>query len=322
MSPCPLCGCSINSFAISLDAEFVMCSNENCAYPFTEDSKIVRASIIDKRTPEEIANARKRKTQSLASSITKTHIKKQKADGHRNSTPPILSAEPLPESPSITSISSPMSSTAIPSCSAYVLPTTSGIPATPTEQLTLTNLLSVDAVQESAFGLNASSTTSQPNTSSLSDIFSSIPDFDNIMATSTTLPVVLDTTPVTISSKSTIEPANSAVDFATPAPTPISSPTELSKFLSSIPDFDNTASSTSKVTPHLDEFNSLDLDFLHSEPWSPPVTPPNQPLSIDTPTKHASNISTTTLESLLFGNDFEIAFDQEFSTEIEAVLQS
>jgi hypothetical protein len=120
----------------------------------------------------------------------------------------------------------------------------------------------------------------------------------------------------------------------TPAATPPDTTSQsdaqvLSDFLSSIPDFETTITTTtlanlpSKNVSNLDEFHGLSLDFLDADPWTPPVTPPNQPLPVNTlSSKQNPDMSAANLESLLFGNDFEIAFDQEFSAELQAVLQS
>ncbi|KAF9119638.1 hypothetical protein BGW39_000155 [Mortierella sp. 14UC] len=389
MSSCPLCGYGISTFAISLDAEFIMCGNENCVYPFTEDSKVVRASLVDKRCPEAIASARKRKAQSLVSSDIKAAAKKTKLDSQRKPAPPMLTSavpslnpvKPLTKVTSITTAKPPttLSRRSIPATGASTAPAStrtaaptatstapSGLSTTPAEQLTLSDLFFIDATFAPEVEQTATRATSHTAASTMADFLSSIPDFDIAMQENTSSAVL----PTLHSSSSEIpaKPAKLSVvpttNFATPASTPLSSPTELlsasdllsvdavmapttapmntpaatpadtsaiedakelSDFLSSIPDFDTntTANYSSKKAPHLDEFQDLSLDFLHAEPWTPPVTPPNQPLVIDTiPSKQSLDMSAANLESLLFGNDYEIAFDQEFSADLEAAFRS
>ncbi|KAK3848019.1 MAG: hypothetical protein J3R72DRAFT_484982 [Linnemannia gamsii] len=386
MSPCPLCGYGISTFAISLDVEFIMCGNENCVYPFAEDSKVVRASLIDKRSPEAIASARKRKAQSFVPSDTKAITKKSKLDGQRKPAPPIAtSAVPssslkntLTKAISTTPIKPPSTLitrapathtaptptlTAVPS-SASTAP--SGVSTTPSEQFTPSDILSVDAPLAAEVGSATTRATDYTTSATWNDFLSSIPDFDIVTPgiTSSAVPTAAQDSS---SSRTAAKPAKLSVvsmtNFATPASTPLSSPTELlsasdllsvdavmtpltastntpaatptdstaaedakeiSDFLSSIPDFDTNATSnhSSNEALHLDEFHNLSLDFLHADPWTPPVTPPNQPLTVDTlPSKQSLDMSAANLESLLFGNDYEIAFDQEFSADLEAVLQ-
>ncbi|KAF9153631.1 hypothetical protein BG015_003010 [Linnemannia schmuckeri] len=375
MSSCPLCGYGISTFAISLDAEFVMCGNENCTYPFEEDAKVVRASVVDKRSPEAIASARKRKAQSLVLSDTKAAAKKSKMDGQRKPAPPTaISAGPsscnVKPHPKATSAAPPKSTslTAVPTISAGAFSTATSAPTSPTDQPTISDLLSVDAALAPTVGPTAIPATSHTNAAILNDFLSSIPDFDNVGNPAVTSPTAPPNSLGASSIRTSIKPAKlstaSTVHFATPASTPLSSPTkllsasdllsvdavmastavptstpaatppdttshtnakELSDFLSSMPDFDTstTANLTSKDASNLDEFHGFSLDFLDSVPWTPPVTPPNQPLPIDThSSKQNPDMSAANLESLLFGNDFEIAFDQEFSAELQAVLQS
>ncbi|KAF9910349.1 hypothetical protein EC991_006848 [Linnemannia zychae] len=369
MSSCPLCGHGISTFAISLDAEFIMCGNENCVYPFAEDSKIVRASLIDKRSPEAIASARKRKAQSLVSSDSKAAAKKTKSDSPRKPAPPMRTAVPSlgPVKPPTKVSIRPHTTPTAPASVHTAVPATapSGASTTPAEQLTLSDLLSVDANFAPKVG---STTTHNTSHRTLNDFLSSIPDFDVAIPENTSS--AAPPTAMASSRKGPAKPTKLSVvpttNFSTPAPTPLSSPTELlsasdllsvdhvmttvptntpvttrattptdttaiedakvlSDFLSSIPDFDTnaTADHSSKETSHLDEFQDLSLDFLHTEPWTPPVTPPNQPLAIDSiSSKQNLDMSAANLESLLFGNDYEIAFDQEFSADLEAVLRS
>ncbi|KAF9339045.1 hypothetical protein BGZ91_007203 [Linnemannia elongata] len=375
MSSCPLCGYGISTFSISLDAEFVMCGNENCTYPFEEDTKVVRASIIDKRSPEAIAVARKRKAQSLVSSDTKAAAKKSKMDGQRKPAPP-TTVSAGPSSCNVKSLTKPISAapaqspstlSAVPPIPVRVYSTAMRGPATPADQLTLSDLLSDDASLAPTVGTSAIPATSQTNTTILNDLLSSIPDFKNVFDSATTFPTTSSTALGSSPSRTPVKPAKlsttSTANFATPASSPLSSPTELlsasdllsvdavmvtaagptntpaatppdttshsdahalSDFLSSMPDFDTTAAANfpSKSASNMDEFHNLSLDFLDAEPWTPPVTPPNQPLAIDTlSSKQNPDMSAANLESLLFGNDFEIAFDQEFSAELQAALQ-
>ncbi|KAF8939767.1 hypothetical protein BGZ47_008052 [Haplosporangium gracile] len=376
MSSCPLCGYGISTFAISLDAEFVMCGNENCTYPFEEGAKVVRASVIDKRSPEAIASARKRKAQSLVSSDTKAAAKKSKMDGQRKPAPlTAISAgpsscnlKPHPKATSAAPAKSPSTFTAVPPTPVRALSTATRVPTSSADQLTLSDLLSVDAALARTVGPSAIPTTSHINATVLNDFLSSIPDLDSVVNPAATSPITLPNSLSASSIRTPVKPAKlsttSIAKFATPASTPLSSPTELlsasgllsvdavmaptaaptstpaptppdttshtdakelSDFLSSMPDFDtcSTTSLTSKGASNLDELHGLSLDFLDAEPWTPPVTPPNQPLPIDTlSSKQNLDMSAANLENLLFGNDFEIAFDQEFSAELQAVLQS
>ncbi|KAG0322433.1 hypothetical protein BGZ97_006543 [Linnemannia gamsii] len=380
MSSCPLCGYGISTFAISLDAEFIMCGNENCTYPFEEDAKIVRASVVDKRSPDAIASARKRKAQLLVSSDMKAAAKRSKLDSQRKPAPPTVKSagppssvvKPLVKPTSATPPKSPSTLMAAPPVLVKVPSTATRVSTTPAQQLAPPDLLSVNATLAPADGPSAIPATSHANAATLNDFMSSIPDFDNFVnpaATSSTAP------PNSLGASSTRTPTklaklsmSSTTNFATPASTPLSSPTELlstsdllsvdalmapiaaptntpaatppdttsqsdaqvlSDFLSSIPDFETTITTTtlanlpSKNVSNLDEFHGLSLDFLDADPWTPPVTPPNQPLPVNTlSSKQNPDMSAANLESLLFGNDFEIAFDQEFSAELQAVLQS
>ncbi|KAG9071960.1 hypothetical protein KI688_006179 [Linnemannia hyalina] len=374
MSSCPLCGYGISTFAISLDAEFVMCGNENCTYPFEEDAKVIRAAVTDKRSPEAIAVARKRKAQSLVSPDTKATAKKSKMDGQRKTTPPTAvsagpsscSVKPLAKLTSAAPVKSPSTLTAVPPnpVRAHL---TARVPATPADQLTLSDLRSVDASLAPKVGQSAIPASGQTNATTSNNLLSSIPDFENVVDSTVTSPTILSTALGTSSTRTSAKPAklstSSTANFATPASTPLSSPTELlsasdffsvdaamvttaeltstpaatppdttshsdahalSDFLSSIPDFDTTTTANfpPNSSSNLDDFHSLSLDFLDTEPWTPPVTPPNQPLPIDTlSSKQNLDMSAANLESLLFDNDFEIAFDQEFSAELQAVLQ-
>ncbi|KAF9146404.1 hypothetical protein BGX30_000750 [Mortierella sp. GBA39] len=375
MSSCPLCGYGISTFAISLDAEFVMCGNENCTYPFEEDAKVIRAAVTDKRSPEAIAVARKRKAQSLVSPDTKATVKKSKMDGQRKPAPPTAvsagpsscSVKPLSKLTSAASAKSPSTLTAVPPIPIRAHLTAARVPATPTDQLSHPDLRSVDVSLAPMVGQSAIPATGQTNATTLNNPLSSIPDFENVVDLTATSPTTLSTALGTSSTRTSAKPAklstSSAANFATPASTPLSSPTEflsasdffsvdaammttaeltstpaatppdttshsdahaLSDFLSSIPDFDTTTTANfpPKSSSNLDDFHSLSLDFLDAEPWTPPVTPPNQPLPIDTlSSKQNLDMSAANLESLLFDNDFEIAFDQEFSAELQAVLQ-
>ncbi|KAK3839091.1 MAG: hypothetical protein JOS17DRAFT_770220 [Linnemannia elongata] len=381
MSSCPLCGYGISTFAISLGVEFVMCGNENmnpvetCTYPFEEDAKVVRASVIDKRSPEAIAIARKRKAQSLVSSDTKGASKKSKMDSQRKPAPPsAISAEPsscsvksLAKPTSAAPAKSPSTLTAVPPIPVNAHSTAPRVPAAPADMLTLSDPFSVGASLAPTVGPSAIPVTNRTNVTTLNDLWSSIPDFENVVHPTATSPTTPSAASGTSSTRAPAKPAKlsatSTANFATPASTPLSSPTEflsaadllsvdpimattdgststpaatppdttslsdahaLSDFLSSIPDFDTTTTTSfsSKSASNLGEFHGLSLDFLDAEPWTPPVTPPNQPLPIDTlPSKQNPDMSAANLESLLFDNDFEIAFDQEFSAELQAVLQ-
>ncbi|KAF9548447.1 hypothetical protein EC957_006663 [Mortierella hygrophila] len=374
MSSCPLCGYGISTFAISLDAEFVMCGNENCTYPFEEDVKVIRAAVTDKRSPEAIAVARKRKAQSLVSPDTNTTAKKSKMDCQRKPAPPTAisgpsscSFKPLAKLTSAASAKSPSTLTAVPQIPIRAHLTAAKVPATPSDQPTLPDLRSVDASLAPMVGQSAIPASGQTNATTSNNFLSSIPDFENVVDPTATSPTILSTALGTSSTRASAKPAklstSSTANFATPASTPLSSPTELlsasdffsadaatvttveltstpaatppdttshsdahslSDFLSSIPDFDTTttANFSPKSSSNLDDFHSLSLDFLDAEPWTPPVTPPNQPLPIDTlSSKQNLDMSAANLESLLFDNDFEIAFDQEFSAELQAVLQ-
>ncbi|KAG0295968.1 hypothetical protein BGZ96_010499 [Linnemannia gamsii] len=378
MSSCPLCGYGISTFAISLDAEFVMCGNENCTYPFEEDAKVVRASVVDKRSPDAIASARKRKAQLLVSSDIKAAAKKSKPDSQRKPSPPTVKSagpsstfvKPLVKPTSTAPPTSPCILTAVPPVHVRVPSTATRMSTTSAEQLVLPDLLPAGAGLVPASGSSAIPATSHANATTLNDFLSSIPDFDNVVnpaATSSAPPNSLGASTIRTLAKPAKLSTSSTANFATPASTPLSSPTELlstsdllsvdtamapifaptstpaatppdttchsdaqvlSDFLSSIPDFDTTITTTlanlpSKDMSNMDEFHGLSLDFLDAEPWTPPVTPPNQPLPIDTlSSKQNPDMSTANLESLLFGNDFEIAFDQEFSEELQAALQS
>ncbi|KAF8979057.1 hypothetical protein BGZ46_005856 [Entomortierella lignicola] len=60
MSCCPLCGRAVAKFTLSFHSEFVMCSNEDCVYPFQDDN-VFKTSVIDKKPPGTHVNPRRRK---------------------------------------------------------------------------------------------------------------------------------------------------------------------------------------------------------------------------------------------------------------------
>ncbi|KAF9085776.1 hypothetical protein BGX23_009397 [Mortierella sp. AD031] len=409
MSPCPLCGCDISSFIISLDAEFVMCSNEDCVYPFAEDTKVFRTTITVKRTPEAIASARKRKAQTAAGSAgsdAKATTKKIKPDEQQKLTPPKPTSTAGPSSTIATppTIAGPFSAIALPAIkaptthakapsaltgvsitpaaakvSAAPAPTNlSAVPAptnvsavtltpisTPSEQLSIIDLLAIDSVLGPAV---ATPETTHRDATTLNDFFSSIPDYDNnntsavpfstapsnalgmfstqvpsdsisVPATSTqisTAPTTEYTTssatpissPTELLPTSDLLSANSAIasnvaSMITPAPTPTraTSPTDataLSDLLSSIPGFD-----AASQTLDLDGLPDLAFDFLPDETWTSPVTPPNHLSPIDAlSSKQNPDVSANSLEDLLFSNDFDIAFSDDYGAMLEDVLQS
>ncbi|KAF9110708.1 hypothetical protein BGX27_005993 [Mortierella sp. AM989] len=74
MSCCPLCGDTVAKFTLSFHSEFLMCSNEDCVYPFQDDNEF-KASVIDKRPPGSQSASRKRKALSTLNDSTTSDAK-------------------------------------------------------------------------------------------------------------------------------------------------------------------------------------------------------------------------------------------------------
>ncbi|KAF9173905.1 hypothetical protein BGX21_008204 [Mortierella sp. AD011] len=173
MSKCPLCGDTVSKFAISFHAEFMMCSNEDCVYPF-QDDKNFKASIIDKRPPGALNASRKRKLLSAPEDST-------------SGANPKLTKKPRPAD----SLKTKSSKKPKP---------LSGLPAAPTPPSNIDNPISAIPAVDSVAAL--STTTSipsiEPSTASLESITAVLDDLDAIIAASSTKST--DTQPVTQSS--------------------------------------------------------------------------------------------------------------------------
>ncbi|KAF9355974.1 hypothetical protein BGX26_005867 [Mortierella sp. AD094] len=171
MSCCPLCGDTVAKFTVSFHAEFVMCSNEDCVYPF-QDDKDFKASVIDKRPPGAHSTSRRRKALSTPEDSTsdanpKSTKKPRPADSLKTKLPKKpLSGLPAASTPLLDSNSS-----------ASTIPTTNSTVA-------LSTMTSIPPMESSATSLESITTT--------------LNDLDAIIAASSTKSTV--TTPVTQSS--------------------------------------------------------------------------------------------------------------------------
>ncbi|KAG0016956.1 hypothetical protein BGZ80_008746 [Entomortierella chlamydospora] len=197
MSNCPLCGDTVAKFAISFHAEFMMCSNEDCVYPFQDDTNF-KASIIDKRPPGALNASRKRKALSTPEDSTsdanpKLTKKPRPVDSlkTKSSKKPLsgLSAAPTPPSNIDNSIS------AIPTAdSAVALSTMTSIPSIESSTASLESITTaLDGLDAIIAASSTKSTATQPVTQSSipASPVEAVPDliFDFLPSGSWTTPV-------------------------------------------------------------------------------------------------------------------------------------
>ncbi|KAF9431100.1 hypothetical protein BGZ76_000578 [Entomortierella beljakovae] len=252
MTCCPVCGGIVAKFTVSFHAEFTMCSNEDCTYPF-EDNAVFKTSVHDKRPPSGHNLAKKRKTTTAPNGVNAVDTKLR--------------------------IAKKSKSTDI------------------TISKTLENSLSA-----------------VPSKSDLSPVCSNSDSDTTIQRFGILLPPSKPTQP-------TKYPAQVVNPFS----------------LSSIPSTTSSSSSSPTIQhsmPASPEGMVPDLvfDFLPAGGWITPVTPPDNPTSTDILTKTSTTgsapITTNSLETLLFDEDFDIDFGSlqninpalEFDADFEAML--
>ncbi|KAG0260102.1 hypothetical protein BG011_002121 [Mortierella polycephala] len=381
MSSCPLCKSTILQYAISLHAEFTMCSNEDCVYPF-QDEKICQTSIIDKRGAGAQGINRKRKAtappafpdlKAKISGASTTAIKKRKAVVVGSSAPipsrKIVTATPLsPLSPVISTqpalpIRKPSISTTATSASA---PATAAMGSTAKKAVKAPKAATASSTV-AAIPKNYAATTPSNITTAIPANYASTHAATTATAstTATAIPMDFTTSPATIAA--TAIPTNFVVSSAATTTTaipasiataPAITTATASMPMSAIPESglsehlfalaapsttEATASTTgiAQATPSsnssiptspIEALPDLTFDFLPSESWTTPVTPPDILLQLDNTSKvldPQTEVSATKLEDLLFDDEFYNDFGNiegstvqpEFDADFEAMLQ-
>ncbi|KAI1309498.1 hypothetical protein EDD11_004084 [Mortierella claussenii] len=271
---CPLCGGIVAKFTISFHADFVMCSNEDCVYPF-QDNKSFKASVFDRRPPASHSGVRKRKPAAVPDNPLKVPVQPG---------PALVKKQRL------------------------IDPTKSDSTGLQQRQL-LSTAANISAVPLVATNLSSSHPTPGTNTSEQRNVATSVGPIS--MPPTSMIPTTMATT------------TSSAVPSSTPSST--------------------TASPSVKALSPMDVVPDLTFDFLPSESWITPVTPPDKlALMTSNTLKDTSGLSTTStagsasmatassLADLLFNDDdFDLDFRgmdtpmgaPEFDAAFEAMLQ-
>ncbi|KAF9195269.1 hypothetical protein BGZ51_002784 [Haplosporangium sp. Z 767] len=381
MSSCPLCKSTILQYTISLHAQFTMCSNEDCVYPF-QDEKICQASISDKRVAGTQGIIRKRKIiASPVSSDPKANIsdastaaikKRKVVVGSSAPIPNRKSVSATPLSPAISTqpalpIHKPIISTAATSSSTLTTAAMgSAVKMAVRVPKAATAPNTVDAIPKNYAATTPSKVTTAIPTNYASTLATTTATASaTAPTTATAIPTDFTTSPATTAA--TAIPTNYAVSPTTTTTIEIpasitTAPTitaaTVSKPMSAIPEsglpehlFPLAASSTTEIiaptteivqatpssnssilTSPIEALPDLTFDFLPSESWTTPVTPPDMLLQLDNTTKvldSQTEVSATKLEDLLFDDEFYNDFGNikgttvqpEFDADFEAMLQ-